>query len=387
MKFAPYTSSLLGSLPRSRELMRTRRNLKKDPALAGKYQEVLYADTIKAIRFQESSGIEILTSGELNRDNYVSFVADSLNGVDEMSMAGLIEFMPDKMAFEEILQILDVPSLSIKNAVCTGKISRKKPIVADEMRFLRSHSNLPLKATLPGAYLLTRSMWVSEISSRFYSDKSELGEDVLAVLKEEIRELTSLGVELVQFDEPVLSEIVFSKEKTRSFMCAALSSRADLAPELEFATHLIREIVSYAKSQGILAGLHICRGNWSKDESILLKGSYLPLIGLMEEVLPDILFLEFSTPRAGEIETLLKSRKIAENCILGLGVINPRSDEIESPEFIVEQANKALKFIPKEQIWLNPDCGFATFANRPVSVFEIIEKKLRSLKIAQDILR
>lgn len=367
--------------------MRARREMKRDPNLASEFMRILEAETIKAINFQTENGIEILTSGELARDNYVSFVAKCLNGASEMSMADLIEFMPDKGAFEEILQILDVPSLSIKNAVCTGKISRKKPLVLDEMKFLKTHSNLPLKATLPGAYLLTRSMWVGEISSKFYDDKSALGADILAVLKAEITELARLGVKIIQFDEPVLSEIVFSRGKTRSFMCAALSSREDATPELEFASYLIKEIINFTKSRGILAGLHICRGNWSKDESILLKGSYLPLIGLIEEVLPDILFLEFSTPRAGEIETLLKNGKISNDCILGLGVINPRSDEIESVDFIVNQAKKALKFIPKEQIWLNPDCGFATFANRPVSEFSIIEKKLNTLRKAQEILR
>ena len=109
----------------------------------------------------------------------------------------------------------------------------------------------------------------------------------------------------------------------------------------------------------------------------------MPLIELFEDVLPDILFLEFSTPRAGEIKTLLQSTKISQNCILGLGVINPRNNEIESVEFILNLAKKTLKFIPKEKLWLNPDCGFATFANRPVNSFEIIEKKLNILNLAK----
>ena len=54
---------------------------------------------------------------------------------------------------------------------------------------------------------------------------------------------------------------------------------------------------------------------------------------------------------------------------------------------LVKTEEEALKFIPKEKIWLNPDCGFATFSNRPVSTFEIIEKKLEQLQIAKNALR
>lgn len=136
---------------------------------------------------QERCEIDILTSGELDRDNYVSFVASKLNGVSELNMADLIEFMPNKKAFEKTLQILDVPSLSIKNAICTGKISRNTSLVAGEMKFLKTHSTKPLKATLPGAYLLTRSLWLEGLSSNFYKNKIDLSKDILKVLKDELR--------------------------------------------------------------------------------------------------------------------------------------------------------------------------------------------------------
>ena len=66
---------------------------------------------------------------------------------------------------------------------------------------------------------------------------------------------------------------------------------------------------------------------------------------------------------------------------------NPRTDNIETCEEIVERAEEALKWLPKEKVWLNPDCGFATFANRPVNTMEIIEKKLIQLDKAKKYLR
>ena len=214
-----------------------------------------------------------------------------------------------------------------------------------------------------------------------------MAKDVVSILKQEIDHLCELGVSVVQFDEPVLTEVIFSHHQTRSFMCAALSEKQDFAAELQFAKSLITQIFEYAKNKNIKTALHVCRGNWSKDESVLLRGPYTSLVDLFESALPDILMLEFSTPRAGELSSLLESKILRQKCILGLGVINPRSDEVETVAQIVQRAEKALNFLPPEQIWLNPDCGFATFSNRPLNGFDIIEAKLKVLNEAKLILR
>ena len=67
--------------------------------------------------------------------------------------------------------------------------------------------------------------------------------------------------------------------------------------------------------------------------------------------------------------------------------MNPRTDEIELLEDIISRVEEVMKFIPKERIWLNPDCGFATFSNRPVSTMEVIDKKLARLTEAKNKLR
>jgi len=73
--------------------------------------------------------------------------------------------------------------------------------------------------TLPGPYLLTRSMWVSSFSRAGYGDKTEMGEDVVRILRDELRDLRDQGAAFVQFDEPVLTEIVMSEEcDRRTFM-------------------------------------------------------------------------------------------------------------------------------------------------------------------------
>ncbi len=387
MTNSSFLVSLLGSMPRSKKLLTAKRKLNKGNIDLKTYNEILDEETKYVVELQENNNIDIITSGELNRDNYVSFIAERLDGVTMMSMADMFDYIEDKQGFEQILEILDVPAISIKNAICTGKVKYNKPLVTDEMIELKKLTDKKIKATLPGPYLITRSMWLPALSKQYYNSKDSLGEDIIKVLKEEIDSLAKIGIDVIQFDEPVLTEVVFSEGKTRSFMCAALSEKKDPTEELKFATKLIKSVIDYAKEKEILVSLHVCRGNWSRDESILLTGPYTPLLPLFEETLPNILTLEFSTPRAGEISSLFSSTLIRNNCILGLGVMNPRTDDIEPLEDILNRVEEVMQYIPKERIWLNPDCGFATFANRPVSTMEIIDKKLARLNEAKNTLR
>ena len=89
---------------------------------------------------------------------------------------------------------------------------------------MRAHTDKPVKVTLPGPYLLTRAMWVKEVSRGSYPTKEDLGEDVVRVLREEIGELRRAGADFIQLDEPVLTELVFTQGQTRTFMCAALAA-------------------------------------------------------------------------------------------------------------------------------------------------------------------
>lgn len=94
--------------------------------------------------------------------------------------------------------------------------------------------------------------------------------------------------------------------------------------------------------------------------------------------------LEFATPRAGEIDIVGKALNHKE---LGLGVINPRTDDIESVEFIVGKVEKALQFYKPEQIFLNTDCGFGCFAERCVNDEKNAFEKIKRMVEAAEVLR
>jgi methionine synthase II (cobalamin-independent) len=136
--------------------------------------------------------------------------------------------------------------------------------------------------------------------------------------------------------------------------------------------------------EGIRTGVHICRGNWSRKEEVLLTGNYAPLVSFFESIKVDQLVLEFATPRAGDIAIVgpaLRGREI------GLGVVNPRTNSAESVGAIVGQVEKALAHFKPSQIFLNPDCGFGCFANRCVNDEATAVAKIANIAAAARLLR
>jgi 5-methyltetrahydropteroyltriglutamate--homocysteine methyltransferase len=177
--------------------------------------------------------------------------------------------------------------------------SRPKPLALDDVRFLRRLTDRSIKVTLPGPYLLTRAMFVLEVTRCSYATKEELSEDVVRILREELLALAEEGVDFVQLDEPVLSELAFAPANTRTFMCAALAARKDPAEKLEFAVTLVNRVI--AGVADIRTGLHVCRGNWSRDETTLLRGGYQPLAPYLQRLDVTQLVLEYATERAGDL--------------------------------------------------------------------------------------
>jgi 5-methyltetrahydropteroyltriglutamate--homocysteine methyltransferase len=375
----------VGSWMRSPELLRAQGRKQRGQISVAEFEKIADEAVLETLRLQEEAGVDLVTDGEQRRDNFYSFVAEKLDGVRLMSLAEMLDIVEDKDGFERILQTLDVPAFSIRNPTCVGKIERRAPLALDEYLFLRQHTDRPIKVPLPGPYLLTRAMWVREATRAAYPTKESLAEDVVHILRQEVSELRDAGADFVQFDEPVLTELVFTQGRTRTFMCAALAARKDPAEELEFAVDLINRVV--ADLDGLRIGLHVCRGNWSQQEQMLLKGSYHPLAPYLGRLNVQQLVLEFATPRAGELAALFGSREIALEKELGLGVVNPRTPETEPVAAIVERVKAALQYLPPERIFLNPDCGFGTFSSRPVNGVEVATRKLEALAQAAAVLR
>lgn len=131
-------------------------------------------------------------------------------------------------------------------------------------------------------------------------------------------------------------------------------------------------------------GVHVCRGNWSRREDVLLRGDYAPLVPALREMKVQQYVLEYATPRAGDVDVVGPALAGRE---LGLGVVNPRTATLEPVDEIVARVERALPWFPPEKLFLNPDCGFGSFANRCVNDEQAAATKLRQIARAAARLR
>ena len=376
----------IGSWPRPDWLLRALHERLEGRLDDGAFQIVADRAVARVIQAQIEAGVDVVTDGEQRRDSYASFVGSRLENCQLIPIVDLLPYVEHPDEFARELRALDVPAESVRHPAVFGRISRDpgRPLAVHELVSVQKLTDRPVKVALPGPYLLTRTMWLECVSDRAYETRDALGEDVVRVLREEIEALIAGGAAIVQLDEPVLTEVVHGRQPqgNRSFMCGALGEKRSPAEELAFARLLLNQLLHGLPRERL--ALHVCRGNWTCDESAALAGDYAPLVPLLSSVPVGTLFLELCTPRAGEVQVL---KDLPQEIRIGVGVVDQKSKRIEAPGEIIARAERAIALFGAHRVLLNPDCGFATFADSPISSFEVASAKLASLVQASRLLR
>lgn len=209
----PFSTTLIGSMPRSRELLKLKEKSIEDKTYLDEYRKKLFSETEEVIHMLEDTGIDVVISGELSRDNYMSYVAEHVPGIKLMTMEDIKSITGNTEEFNKSLEEMDAADNSMNSPVCIDKISTDVELNTEEVDMIRNITDKPFKMTLPSPYLLTRSMWLKEITGKVYADRKELGNDIVKLLINEIRRLVKVGAKIIQIDEPILSEVVFTRKK------------------------------------------------------------------------------------------------------------------------------------------------------------------------------
>src|SRR3954453_7429114 len=139
--------------------------------------------TLLAIRSQEEAGLDILTDGEIRRESYSNHFATALEGID-LDRPGTVLNRSGKP--------IPVPRV-------TGELRRAAPIQADDVRFLRAHTDRTVKITVPGPFTMAQ-----QAQDDHYGDDRSLALAYADVVREEIADLFAAGADIVQIDEPWL---------------------------------------------------------------------------------------------------------------------------------------------------------------------------------------
>jgi 5-methyltetrahydropteroyltriglutamate--homocysteine methyltransferase len=302
-----------------------------------------------AIGMQEHAGIDIISDGEWRRETYVDVIAEIMNGFEWVKR--------DLFAYHQVV---------------TRKMTRRRPgVVAEEARFLRAHTDRGVKVCLPSPYLIGQRMWLPEVSQGAYRAREEFCEALVPVLREELLAIREVGVDVIQLDEPHLCVLVDP---------AVRAQFADAEAEMARAVDMINRIVAGVK--GVTLAVHLCRRNWGR-RGWGAAGGYEAILPHVKRLQVDQLMMEFSIPVAGDVAVL---KELPGNIKIGLGCVDVRFPEIDTPEQIVGRVEKALAHVAADRLSLNPDCGFAPGKDHEIPLEEAYAK-LKSLGKAGGILR
>ncbi len=373
-----FPTTVVGSWPRPKWLMEAFDDF-AEKRLSEKKLTSYMDDAVKiALKDQELAGIDMVSDGEQRRFSFLAVIAEKVAGFELMNIIDLARGRAD------VLQTIEEMMLpkSVPQPIATRAIRRNRPIALDELKFAKKYTDRPIKVPLPSPYMLSWQAWDSQQSKEAYPSWEDLADDLVKVLRKEIIALRNSGASFVQLDDPTIQNPL-NPEKYMKFLTMLLGHKPrSFKEELRWAVQLINETVKGIG--GVTLGLHVCRGNWPAPEEILPKGAYGPILPYLLETKVDQLVLEFATSRAGPIDVF---KDYPTEKQIGLGVIDVKSREVETPETVTSRVKRALRYFDEDQIYLNPDCGFASGRTWPVADRITAFDKLRNMTEAAKVLR
>ena len=374
-KIQPLSVFGIGSWPRPRWMLQAIHD-----RMEGRLDEVEFQATADdAVRLsidaQVRAGVDVVTDGEQRRDSYASFVGGLLDNCQLIPLSDLTAMVDDSEKFERELRALDVPAAEVRHPVVFGKLGRSRPLAVHELEFAQTCSDQPVKVALPGPYLLTRTMWLDCLTESPYNSREELcTEDVVRVLRKNSTSFWPGARRWCNSTSRYCRRWCSGLPPEGGPSCAELWRRR-WTPKRNWPSQRADKR-GCGRTAHRAAGLHVCRGNWSKDETVALAGGYGPLVDTLSSLNVGTYLLEFCTPRAGDLEAV---SSLPPDRRIGVGVVNPKLDTIESASEIIQRAERAIAMFGPERVLLNPDCGFATFADNPVASAQVAAAKLSAI--------
>jgi 5-methyltetrahydropteroyltriglutamate--homocysteine methyltransferase len=239
----PARADVVGSLLRPAALRSAREAYARSELAAEALAQAEDRAVDEAVALQEAAGLDVVTDGEYRRDNFYSLVFDAVDGFEPLPAA-------DAAGMELTWRGGSGRAAAPSRAVCTGRLRRRRPLVADAFAYLRRRARRAVpKVTLPAPSFLAR-YWSARLSAHAYATRDAYLADVVAVLREEVADLVAAGATYIQFDAPNYALLVDPDSRAR------FGDPGHLVPAWAEADNAVLEGFS-----GVVFGLHMCRGN------------------------------------------------------------------------------------------------------------------------------
>jgi len=357
-----FPTMVIGSLPRPGWIIDLVDDYEGGRISEKDFHQAIEPGILFAIALQEQAGIDFITDGEWRRRTYFTGFCESVQG-----------FRKD---------VIEVGLLDGGTKKWPGVVSKLKyvrPIAVEEVRFVKQHTRCKIKVTLPSPYMVDRWFYDPEASRDAYPQRQDLVQDAADVLRHEVLALKEEGVDMIQFDDAMVGRFVGEEYNAISTNPKVRIKMADRDRDLEMATWGINRVLEGI--DGVTTALHVCRGHRARMH--VAHGGFEPLVPYLYRTNVDILALELAADDAGTADAL---RNFPEDKILGMGVIDVLSREIDPPELLVARVEAILTHVEASRLILNSDCGFAPGHDNPISIDEAY-LKLKSVASAAGQLR
>ena len=366
-----FPTTVVGSLPRPQWVMDLFQRRWDEEISEQEFQKRLDSAVLFAIQLQEMAGIDIITDGEYRRESYVKIFAQRVSGFERDALDGSA-ILDDGNYFNPRSRQVLPPSEAkspLRYPAVVEPVRYDQPLVLEDSKFLLANTSRMVKVTLPSPYILARRLWHPDFSRDAYPTREDFLEAILPILKEECLRLQDLGVHFIQLDDPWLS--LFVDEGYRSHF-------SEVEREIHLSIDAINRVVEGLK---VKTGVHFCRAHYNRKTGF--RGDYSYLLPFLNDLKVSQLVMEFALPNAGSLDVLAN---FPEKLELGLGCVDVRAAEIPDPEQIVRMVKDACRYVARERITLNPDCGFAPSHSNPIPPDEAY-LKLRAMTQAAHQLR
>jgi 5-methyltetrahydropteroyltriglutamate--homocysteine methyltransferase len=311
-----------------------------------------------AVKDQERAGIDIVSDGELRRDNDIDYFLARISGVQIAQRAKSDYYDYYDAAVTAPLPEDGEPASRAEadpdaspgtDGAAAGAADLSGLGLAGDFEFIRALTDRPVKFSFTGPFSLSRRI---AVCNGAYRDPADLVRALARRLNAEARSLAGAGARFLQIDEPFL---------------AGYPEQAELAVE---AVNIVTEGVPATWA------LHVCYGNRYARPS--WEGHYDFLFPAVLGARVDQLVLEFA--RKG-LDDLRLIKQYDWPSALGLGVIDVKSSAVEAPELVAARIRRALEYVDPGRLVVNPDCGLRHLAP------EVARRKLHAMVAGAAIVR
>ena len=310
LQLPAFPTTTIGSFPQTTEIRQARLKYRKGELAEDSYQETMKREIERAIREQESLGLDVLVHGEAERNDMVEYFGEQLEGY----------------TFSRFGWVQSYGSRCVKPPILFGDITRPQAMTVEWSKYAQSLTDKPMKGMLTGPVTILNWSFVRDDQPR-----AETCRQLALAIREEVLDLEQAGIDIIQIDEAALREgLPLRKTAWREYLDWAVAAFRITANGVRDETQI---------------HTHMCYSEFN---------DIIDSIAAMDA---DVITIETSR---SDMELLDAFEQFEYPNEIGPGVYDIHSPNIPAVDRMVNLMHKASQRIPAERLWINPDCGLKT---------------------------